>query len=355
MSLLHSIQRTNSAPRTRAISGETVALHSFPVLLKTFLVCTAPEYRAEVLPFVVMHHQPKITLEELEYDGMLFLAYSGYPTQVTDAFPKTLGSSQRGWYLREIQKHAQYTRKALTCRQEHVFRQGNPWCSRTTVRIIAPMSMSLWGSYVKVGVNAIFYHRPLAPLDPSSILVGMPSPEVQDSLSFTGSSYLSVPKRKLGPMSNFFLEKRNRSCQGPFTEVSPTLYPCLTVNPILNSDDSDFEGYISSTFTSLELIRRKTDLLRIALWVVGSDFLRFQFLEPIVGGAPMSHPPIVDDYGLKGQSIYTAFFDHLDMETFRCWECGHVVEEDLEAAIVHQRIMHFRHEPYTCHGLDGHW
>lgn len=156
-------------------------------------------------------------------------------------------------------------------------------------------------------------------------------------------------------MSKFFLEERNRSCQGPLTEVSPALYPYLTVDPILNSNDSDFEEYISSTLTSIESIKRKANLLRIALWVVGSDFLRFQFLEPIVGGAPMSYPPIVDDYGLKGQSIYTAFFDHLDMETFRCWECGHAVEEDLEAAIVHQRIMHFRHEPYTCQGLDGHW
>lgn len=69
----------------------------------------------------------------------------------------------------------------------------------------------------------------------------------------------------------------------------------------------------------------------------------------------MSYPSITDDYGLKGQSIYTAFFDHLDMETYVCWRCGHTVEEDLEVAVAHQRAVHFRHEPYGCHALNGKW
>jgi len=86
-----------------------------------------------------------------------------------------------------------------------------------------------------------------------------------------------------------------------------------------------------------------------------SDFLRLQSFEPTVGDSPIGHPSILDDYGLKGQSVYTAFFDHLDMETFVCWECGHTVEEDLEGAIAHQRAIHFRHEPYRCHALNGEW
>ena len=158
--------------------------------------------------------------------------------------------------------------------------------------------------------------------------------------------------QKFGPVSNFYLQQRSRLCQGPPTEVSPGLYPRLNVDPILRSDDPDSEEYILSTLTSL---KRKTDLLGVALWVVGSDFFRLQFLEPIVGGAPTGYPSIIDDYGLKGQSMYTAFFNHLDMETFVCWECGHTVEEDLEAAIVHQRTVHFRHEPYRCHGLYDQW
>jgi hypothetical protein len=86
---------------------------------------------------------------------------------------------------------------------------------------------------------------------------------------------------------------------------------------------------------------------------VGSDFFDLQPIEPIVGGALMGYPSIIDDYGLKGQSIYRAFSDHPDMETFLCWGCGHTVEEGLEAATVHQRAMHSRHEPYRYHGLDG--
>ena len=107
-----------------------------------------------------------------------------------------------------------------------------------------------------------------------------------------------------GPMSNFYLQQRSRLCQGPLTEVSPGLYPRLTVDPILSSDYPDPEEYISSTLTSP---KRKIDLLGVALWVVGSDFFRLQFLEPIVGGAPTGYPSVIDDYGLKGQSIYTAF------------------------------------------------
>jgi hypothetical protein len=110
-----------------------------------------------------------------------------------------------------------------------------------------------------------------------------------------------------------------------------------------------------STFPSLESLKLKTDLLRIAIWIVESDFLRFQLLEPIVGDSPNTYPSIIDTYGVKGQSIYTAFFDHLDMEAFVCWNCGHTVEADLDLAIAHQRVSHFQHEPYRCHALNGEW
>ena len=130
--------------------------------------------------------------------------------------------------------------------------------------------------------------------------------------------------------------------------------------PISNGDASGSEAHISSTSISspppsLESFKRKADLLNNTIWILGSDFLRLQLLEPIVGDALMSYPSIIDDYGVKGQSIYTAFFDHLDMKTFVCWECGHTVEGDLEVAIVHQRAVHFQHEPYRCNALNGEW
>ena len=65
----------------------------------------------------------------------------------------------------------------------------------------------------------------------------------------------------------------------------------------------------------------------------------------------MGYPSIIDDYGLKDQSIYTAFFLP---PRHGCWGCGHTVE-DLEVAVAHQRAVYFRHEPYGCHALNGKW
>ena len=63
-----------------------------------------------------------------------------------------------------------------------------------------------------------------------------------------------------------------------------------------------------ATHPSLESLKRKIDLLQIIIWILKSDFLRLHLLEPVVGARPMSYPSIIDDYGLKDQSIYTAFF-----------------------------------------------
>jgi len=156
-------------------------------------------------------------------------------------------------------------------------------------------------------------------------------------------------------ISNSHLPEPSYSRQCPQTRVPPYLDPCLTAGRVSNGDASGSKGHISPNPPSLESLKRRTKLLQITIWILESDFLRLQLLEPTVGYAPMSYPSTIDDYGLQGQSIYTAFFDHLDMETFVCWECGHTVEEDLEAAIAHQRAVHFQHEPYRCHVLNGMW
>jgi len=149
-------------------------------------------------------------------------------------------------------------------------------------------------------------------------------------------------------------EEQDCSRQCLQTAAAPGLSPApAPANPVTNSDVS--EESVLSTRLKLKSLTRKADHLQIAIWIIGSDFLRLQSLEPIVGDASMNYPPLVDDYGLKGQSIYTAFFEHLDMEVFVCWGCGHAVEDDLEGAIAHQRTMHFRHEPYRCHALNGTW
>ena len=80
-------------------------------------------------------------------------------------------------------------------------------------------------------------------------------------------------------------------------------------------------------------------------WISKSDFLRLQQPEPTVGDREASYPAAVDTYGIKGQSVYTALFHHLDMETFTCKLCGHTVMDSLEDAIIHQRAVHFAHYP----------
>jgi len=174
--------------------------------------------------------------------------------------------------------------------------------------------------------------------------------------TYDASSPSGHPNPTPGPglVFNSHLPEPSYSRQCLQTSVLP-LDPCLTAGRGSNGDASGSKGHISPNPPSLESLKRKVNLLQITIWILESDFLRLQLLEPIVGDSPMSYPSTIDDYGLRGQSVYTAFFDHLDMETFVCWECGHTVEEDLEVAIVHQRAVHFQHEPYRCHALNGIW
>lgn len=74
--------------------------------------------------------------------------------------------------------------------------------------------------------------------------------------------------------------------------------------------------------------------------------------EPIVGGPPGNEPMSISEslegQGVRGQSIYTVLFDHVDMGRFTCKICRHIVNDELEDAITHQRVAHFHHYPYRC-------
>ncbi len=88
-------------------------------------------------------------------------------------------------------------------------------------------------------------------------------------------------------------------------------------------------------------------LMKFVSWIARSDFLRLQQPEPNVGEPSSTYPAAVEEEGIRGQSIYTCLFKHLDMETFTCKFCRHVVKGNLEDAITHQRT-HFNHYPYQC-------
>ena len=96
-------------------------------------------------------------------------------------------------------------------------------------------------------------------------------------------------------------------------------------------------------------------IVDFVIWVTESNFLRLQELEPIVGDPPTNYPEAVDALGIRGQSIYTALIDHVDLEVFTCKICAHKVENELEDAITHQRVTHFRHYPYRCLTTQTQW
>ena len=90
-------------------------------------------------------------------------------------------------------------------------------------------------------------------------------------------------------------------------------------------------------------------------WISVQGFYLLQQPEPVVGGPSLNYPSAVDEQGIKGQSIYTALFDHVDMETFTCKICRHIVDTNLEDAIAHQRENHFYHYPYQCLPNHADW
>jgi len=108
-------------------------------------------------------------------------------------------------------------------------------------------------------------------------------------------------------------------------------------------------AYLESTKVDIERIEFIVDFLA---WHFPSHFFRFQLLEPIVGDPAADYPEALGKYGLKGLSVYTSLFYHVDMEVFTCILCPHEDRGELEDAITHQRTNHFHHYPYVCSGTQ---
>ena len=110
-----------------------------------------------------------------------------------------------------------------------------------------------------------------------------------------------------------------------------------------------FHAELNATEKELKQIDFTMDFVA---WIYNSNFLRSHQQEPLVGDA--NCPLTVEQGGIKGQSVYTGLFDHDDMEIFTCKICPHIVKDDLEAAVTHQRD-HFRHCPFQCSGTPQAW
>jgi len=130
--------------------------------------------------------------------------------------------------------------------------------------------------------------------------------------------------------------------------VARTSAPISEPHPS-GSHSEAIRAYLESTEPEINRIDFTVDL---AAWISRSHFLRLQQLEPIVGGPGAHHPEALEKYGIKGLSVYTGLFDHVDMEVFTCMLCSHEDKNELEDAIAHQRTVHFRHYPYVCSGTQ---
>ena len=90
-------------------------------------------------------------------------------------------------------------------------------------------------------------------------------------------------------------------------------------------------------------------------WITKSDFLRLQLPEPLIGDPSTDCPRAVEEQGIKGLSVYSVLFRDPDRDDFTCKFCPHVVKDDFELAILHQRVVHFHHYPYQCLTTQTQW
>jgi len=82
-----------------------------------------------------------------------------------------------------------------------------------------------------------------------------------------------------------------------------------------------------------------------------SDWLHNNSIEPLVGDVSCHHP--AEKYGVRGQSLFTAFVEEKDGGIYGCvYEpCFAFSTRILEEAIRHIRHHHFNYSPFFC----GQW
>ena len=104
---------------------------------------------------------------------------------------------------------------------------------------------------------------------------------------------------------------------------------------------------------NIERAQMDHDLQRIVRTINASAWLRDNDPEVRIG-----HPdcPVeAEQYGARGQSVYTAFVDFQNDYTYGCKDeaCRTYSTRSLEEAVRHQRYHHFNHLPYACVPASG--
>jgi len=100
-------------------------------------------------------------------------------------------------------------------------------------------------------------------------------------------------------------------------------------------------------------IQKEQDVQRIDEWITRSPWLEDNAHEPLVGSQCSSL--LVDKYGVRGLSCYSALVEWRDDGSFGCCQerCVHFSVGSMERAVTHQRTHHYDHRPYTCTDVSG--
>ena len=117
-----------------------------------------------------------------------------------------------------------------------------------------------------------------------------------------------------------------------------------TSAPVYRSGDPDFNpiDFFKAKLNAIEEETRELDCtVYFVSWVLMSDFFRLQLPELFIGEPLANYPAPVETAGIKGESVYTALFRHIDMKIFTCKTCGHIVMDSLQDTVTHQRAVHF--------------
>ena len=133
---------------------------------------------------------------------------------------------------------------------------------------------------------------------------------------------------------------RYYACSQPATRVHiPTTAP---PHPLSNTHARRVPGVPQYRGPPMDVVDA------IDQWITSSSWVEANVAEPLVGSQDSSR--LVDKYGVRGLSCYSALVERRDDGSFGCRQerCMHFSVRTMEGAITHQRAHHYDHRPYTC-------
>ena len=119
------------------------------------------------------------------------------------------------------------------------------------------------------------------------------------------------------------------------------------------SPTTDNESPHIAVVYNMVLANMDENLQKLENIINASDWLRYNDPEPRIGNP--NCPAEADQFGIRGESVFTAFVEDQNNGTYGCkYEPCHAYStRSLEEAVRHQRHHHFNHSPYACVPTSG--